>query len=399
MNIVATNATAGSYLTVWPADQPKPLASSLNYVAGQPPTPNGVTSQLSADGRLALYNFAGAVDVVVDIVGYYSPVFGGTPGTKGDPGATGPQGPVGPPGPLGSSCYAQERWAEQCEQFGIDLGSVDGSIALAFDGTNVWVANSATDNLTRVNAATGSTTTFALPAGASGPRDVLFDGVFLWTANYYSDNLTRINLSSMAMTNISAPTMNGPAALADDGDDIFVVNNLANSVTKVSGSTVFTVALPAGATAPSDIVFDGQNLWTSNSGTNNLTRLNTTTLSGTNVALPAGATGPAAITFDGVFLWTANTTTNNITRIPTTGSGTNFPLPAGASGPVGITYDGRDVYVAASATDNVVRVRTATGAGIALPVVAADFVYDVISDGTRVWAVGYGNGILGNVPS
>jgi hypothetical protein len=64
--------SASSYLTVFPADAPKPLAANVNWRAGDPPVSNAVTTRLSGDGRLALYNFAGIVDVAVDLVGYYA---------------------------------------------------------------------------------------------------------------------------------------------------------------------------------------------------------------------------------------------------------------------------------------------------------------------------------------
>ncbi len=77
MNVVAINATSASYLTVFPAGRPLPLSSSLNWVAGAPPTPNAVTVPLSADGRLSFYNNSGSVDLAVDIVGYYELTGGG----------------------------------------------------------------------------------------------------------------------------------------------------------------------------------------------------------------------------------------------------------------------------------------------------------------------------------
>jgi len=71
LNVTTVNGTAASFLTVFPADAARPLAASLNWTAGAPPTPNKIDIKLSADGRIALFNFAGAVDVVADVVGYY----------------------------------------------------------------------------------------------------------------------------------------------------------------------------------------------------------------------------------------------------------------------------------------------------------------------------------------
>ena len=98
-NITAVFPTADSYLTVYPSDAPRPTASNLNWVAASPPTPNQVTVGLSADGAIGVYNHAGTVDVVVDIVGYYQAAVAG--GDAGLAGAVGPQGPAGPAGAAG----------------------------------------------------------------------------------------------------------------------------------------------------------------------------------------------------------------------------------------------------------------------------------------------------------
>ena len=71
MNLAAVNPTASSYMTVFPADSSLPLAANLNYIAGQPPTPNSVTAALSTDGRISFYNLTGTVDIAVDVVGYF----------------------------------------------------------------------------------------------------------------------------------------------------------------------------------------------------------------------------------------------------------------------------------------------------------------------------------------
>ncbi|MCU1366029.1 MAG: hypothetical protein JWN39_1668 [Ilumatobacteraceae bacterium] len=87
-NVTAVGPTASGYLTVYPGDVPRPTTSNLNFVPTSPPTPNQVTVGLSATGGIKIYNFAGSVDVVVDIVGYYVP----------SPTGAGPQGIQGPPG-------------------------------------------------------------------------------------------------------------------------------------------------------------------------------------------------------------------------------------------------------------------------------------------------------------
>ena len=73
MNVTIVDPTASSFLTVFPADQPQPNASSLNWTAGQAPTPNKVDVKLSADGKIKLFTESGTVNVIADVVGYYTP--------------------------------------------------------------------------------------------------------------------------------------------------------------------------------------------------------------------------------------------------------------------------------------------------------------------------------------
>lgn len=72
MNVTVLNGTAKSNLRIFPADVEIPNASSLNWLAGQSPTPNKVDVKLSAEGEFNLFNFNGTVDVFADVVGYYS---------------------------------------------------------------------------------------------------------------------------------------------------------------------------------------------------------------------------------------------------------------------------------------------------------------------------------------
>jgi hypothetical protein len=70
LNVTVTGPTSSSYLTVWPDGDSRPLASDLNYAAGQT-VPNMVVVKLSAAGKIDLYNAFGSVDVVIDVMGWY----------------------------------------------------------------------------------------------------------------------------------------------------------------------------------------------------------------------------------------------------------------------------------------------------------------------------------------
>jgi len=70
LNVTATDTTGSSFLTVWPAGQPRPTASSLNWTPGVT-IPNAVTGKLGTAGKISVYNLSGTVDVVVDVSGWF----------------------------------------------------------------------------------------------------------------------------------------------------------------------------------------------------------------------------------------------------------------------------------------------------------------------------------------
>jgi hypothetical protein len=71
LNVTVTNTTASGALTVWPMGAAQPLASNLNWVAGQT-IPNRVFIPVGTSGQVSVFNFAGSTDVVIDVSGYFT---------------------------------------------------------------------------------------------------------------------------------------------------------------------------------------------------------------------------------------------------------------------------------------------------------------------------------------
>ena len=70
-NLTGTDATANTYVSVWPDGQPRPATSNLNLRPGDV-TANLVTVQVSAARRIELYNLTGTADLIGDLAGYYA---------------------------------------------------------------------------------------------------------------------------------------------------------------------------------------------------------------------------------------------------------------------------------------------------------------------------------------
>src|SRR6185295_7012875 len=87
INATVTNPTGGGHLTLFPLGSPKPLASSINFSAGQTRSGNAV-AVLSAGGEVAILPFvtaSGNLQLVVDVFGYFVE---GIPPTAVDDAAT-----------------------------------------------------------------------------------------------------------------------------------------------------------------------------------------------------------------------------------------------------------------------------------------------------------------------
>lgn len=77
LNVTVTQPTASGYLTAYPTGEPKPLASNLNFEAGQT-IPNMVIAKVGAGGQISIF-VPVATHLIVDISGYYPTVDAFTP--------------------------------------------------------------------------------------------------------------------------------------------------------------------------------------------------------------------------------------------------------------------------------------------------------------------------------
>jgi hypothetical protein len=72
LNVTAADSPGpDSYLTVYPAGFTRPLASNLNFVAGQT-VPNLVIARIGVGGKVTIYNNLGSTVVVADVQGWFT---------------------------------------------------------------------------------------------------------------------------------------------------------------------------------------------------------------------------------------------------------------------------------------------------------------------------------------
>jgi hypothetical protein len=69
LNVTVVRPSSSGHVTVWPCGQDKPLASNLNYKAGDI-VANNVIAPIGSDGSVCLSSFAN-VDIIVDMAGWF----------------------------------------------------------------------------------------------------------------------------------------------------------------------------------------------------------------------------------------------------------------------------------------------------------------------------------------
>jgi len=71
MNLTVTNPTQSGFLTIYPTGSSQPLASNLNFVAGQT-VANRVMLGVGTGEQLTIFNSKGSVDVIADVNGWFT---------------------------------------------------------------------------------------------------------------------------------------------------------------------------------------------------------------------------------------------------------------------------------------------------------------------------------------
>lgn len=74
LTVTVVDPDGPGFVTLWPADEPQPGTSVLNYGSGQV-VPNSQIVRLDGSGRVRIYTLA-AADLVVDVTGYFEPAGG-----------------------------------------------------------------------------------------------------------------------------------------------------------------------------------------------------------------------------------------------------------------------------------------------------------------------------------
>jgi hypothetical protein len=357
------------------------------------------------------------------------------------------------------------------------IGSSDGigteayfsqPYGISLVGSNLYIVDSQNHTIRRVVIATGEVTTIAGLAESSGwsdgigdtarfnyPKGITSDGTYLYVVDSSSHTIRKIDLATSQVTTIAglannygstdatgtAARFKVPSGITNDGVNLYVTDTANYTIRKIVIATgaVSTFAGTAGSSGssngvgtaarfyyPREINCDGTYLYVSDAANNTIRKITLATKDVTTLAGTAGNSGavdgtgsaarfntPSGITNDGTNLFIADFSNNTIRKVvlSTTEVSTLAGL-AGLSGsangigsaatfyiPNDITNDGTNLYVADTGNSIIRKIDVATGevttiAGLARSKGSTDGYgsvarfnnpYGITSDGTNLY--------------
>lgn len=188
---------------------------------------------------------------------------------------------------------------------------------ITFDGTSIWVSNS-TGNLTELNAQDGTVIGTVVTGKAASGNDLLFDGAYLWLSFGASNDIVKVDPASGPVGTYAVGA--NPTGLAFDGEYVWVINNADNSIARVrvsdgvefncNGTGPGSTRCSAGGDDLQSIIYDGTYLWVG-AGTEDIAGNNVFKLRATDgelvgkYSISTEAVAVRNMTFDGINVWVA----------------------------------------------------------------------------------------------
>jgi hypothetical protein len=213
--------------------------------------------------------------------------------------------------------------------------------AAAVVGPDLFVANQAGNSVSVLNASTGThlATIAGSPFAFDHPTSIVALGPDLFVANGAGDSVTEINARTRSLVRTIAG-LSDPIALAAGRGHLYVLGSrgVVTAITTASGDLAGVASgTRFGFNEPKGIAVRGDNLFVTNSGADSITQIDdrTMTLARTIRGSAYGLRRPIGAAINGTDLWVTNEAGDSVTEISTTTGAplrvvvdhTNLPTP------------------------------------------------------------------------
>ena len=288
-----------------------------------------------------------------------------------------------------------------------------GPTHLTFDGTNIWVTNYDDDTISKIDP-TSHKVTDVIQVG-NGPTEIAFDGNSIWVVYFEDQTVSKINPKTNEISKIAS--LNGfTNAMVFDGNNMWVSNGPEkgtvvklisnessgeisrpnsdeldteepaidlNAQTECSETLVSecVAAIINTGKNPSDIAFDGQNIWVVDNGLigndgPTITKINPDT---NEILFTDELEGsPSDVIYDGVNIWIGGSILHKVSPSSNT-------IDVVATEAVNLTFDGAHIWgVTEWLGQELVKINPVTGSVLSTINVGQD-IHGIASNGNYLW--------------
>jgi streptogramin lyase len=187
----------------------------------------------------------------------------------------------------------------------------------------------------------------------------------------------------------SFETCASPRGVASDGPHIWVACRGANSIEEFNandGRPFRTITDSVDLASPENLIFDGQNIWVSNSSVDRGMLTKVRAKDGVVLRTYAVGSGPYGMVFDGASVWVANYKSNDLSKVNvSTGRVTNDMRVEGCYMPNALGFDGSHIWVNCG-RDKAVQELDLNGVLLRM-VDVESHPYNFTFDGSNMWVV------------
>jgi len=272
---------------------------------------------------------------------------------------------------------------------------------LTFDGTSIWVTNYGDDTISKINPTTNEV--IDIIQVGNGPTEITFDGTSIWVVYFEDKTVSRINPETNKV--IAMAYQNDfTNAIIFDGNNIWVSNGFENgTVVKLvpsaihrrnSGPNTEEPAIELGAktdcsetlvsecvtatvnvgSRPTDMAFDGTNIWVVDSSDATVTKVNLDT---NEIFLAIQLEGsPSNVIFDGANIWVGGSILHKIN--PSLNVVDIIETEA-----ANLVFDGKHIWGITSAQE-LVKINPVNGSVLSTIDVGLDL-HSIVTDGNNLW--------------
>jgi hypothetical protein len=190
---------------------------------------------------------------------------------------------------------------------------------LVFDGANIWVG---AHNIVKLRASDGANLgSFDIGNTGTNPsQGIAFDGTNIWAANTGTNSAPQHTVTKLSPSGQILGTFtvgSAPEAMAFDGFSIWVSNNNSGTVSQLRASDGATLGTFTVGTLPNGIGFDGANIWVANSASNSVSRIRVNPFgAGPRLqTFPVGSFPVNGVAFDGANVWVTNGNSATVSKL------------------------------------------------------------------------------------